>query len=304
VFIRFARRQLETLDYDPFHPMLVHLQRGTSVDEGLWSSFLYMAFYNLGSAYCAWTTTRPMQALPAIADRWSIGTQRRNLRASSVCKHVESLASQARPHGSLYSFFTHDFTGNEKADWLSLLNRLEGVWGNGRWGAYTTAELLQKVNQLPVQPATLGLEGATGPRKGLVVLTGLSAETSTEVMQVYGDALLAKLRSLFPNPRIPWARHGIDFAMTESILCDFYGLTKGRYYIGRDIDREAGRILSQSGRTDVDMGPLWAARATVFPPHLLAERRRTVLDIDYERARVYKETGLLADYRDDFPLLP
>ena len=136
------------------------------------------------------------------------------------------------------------------------------------------------------------------------MLTGLPVQTDHEVLQGYGDALLQRLRELFPNPGIPWARDGVDFAMTESLLCDFYGLTKGRYYIGRDIDREAGRVLSQNGRTGTDLTPLWAARAAVFPAHLLAERRKTVMDIDWQRARVYKEHGVLADYRDDFPLLP
>ena len=303
-FTAFAKRQLETRDYDPFHPMLWSLQRGMTKEEALWSSFIYMAFYSMGSSYCAWSSFEPLQKLPAQADGWHIGLQRRNLRASSVVKHIEDMSQKARPYGSIEGWLTDGFGSDLKQNWKILIARLESVWGNGRWAAYTTAELFQKANNLNVEPACMGLDGATGPRKGLIKLTGLPSSASLEELEAHGDALVEKLRELHPDPGIPWARHGYDYAMVESTLCDFYGLTQGRYYVGRDIDRIAGRIVAQQDRTDVDMAPVWGARAEMFPRYLLTEERKvTPTGVDWARAKVFKDHGVIADYRDDFMLM-
>tara|TARA_Y100000592_G_scaffold100966_1_gene184139 strand:- start:1814 stop:2776 length:963 start_codon:yes stop_codon:yes gene_type:complete len=302
-FIRFTKRQLETLDYDPFHPMLWEMQKGMDREGGLWSSFLYMAFYNIGSSYCAWTSFKPVTKPPVYVDKWAIGVQRRNLRASSVSKHIGSLVAKAEQHGGIYEYLTHRFSGKQEEDWHRLIEALEAVWGNGRWGAYTTAELMQKVNKVPVIPADLGLDGATGPRRGLSALLGVNTSTRTDVLQSYGERLLDKLQGLFPDPKIKWARNGVDYAMTESLLCDFYGLTKGRYYIGRDIDRAAGRIKAQEQKTDIDMSGVWKTRENVFPKYLLAEQRNTVLGIDNVRTKAFAQNGVLADYADDFMLM-
>lgn len=303
-FIAFAGRQLETRDYDPFHPMLWKLQEGMNAEQGLWSSFLYMAFYSMGSSFCAWSTSQPLERLPDHADGWHIGLQRRNLRASSVVKHVEDMSTKAREYGSIEAWLTDGFGKDLKANWRVLIDRLESVWGNGRWAAYTTAELFQKVNRLRVEPSCMGLEGATGPRKGLIKLAGLRKDVELDVLEAYGDALVAKLREIHPDPGIPWARHGYDYAMVESTLCDFYGLTQGRYYVGRDIDRIAGRMVAQRDRAPVKLDPLWDARAQMFPKYLLTEQRKvTPVGVDWQRAKVFQRQGVIADYRDDFLLL-
>ena len=303
-FKAFAKRQLETRDYDPFHPMLWNLQKDMHSEQALWSSFLYMAFYSMGSSFCAWSTSEPLEKLNEDADGWHIGLQRRNLRASSVVKHVEDMSSKARKHGSMESWLTGGFGVNPKSNWKILIERLESVWGNGRWAAYTTAELFQKVNNLNVEPACMGLDGATGPKKGLIKLAGLTQSASLKQLEDHGDALVEKLREMHPDPGIPWARHGYDYAMVESTLCDFYGLTQGRYYVGRDIDRIAGRIISQGSRATVDLDPVWKARSEMFPRHLLTEARKvTPLGVDWGRAKVFRDHGVIADYRDDFMLM-
>jgi len=303
-FSAFAKRQLETRDYDPFHPMLWKLQEGMNREESLWSSFLYMAFYSMGSSYCAWSTNKPLAKLPDHADGWHIGLQRRNLRASSVVKHVEDMSIKARKAGGIEAWLTEGFTSDLKGNWRLLIEKLESVWGNGRWAAYTTAELFQKANNLEVEPACMGLDGATGPRKGLIKLSGLGADADLETLEAYGDALVAKMRQIHPDPGIPWARHGYDYAMVESTLCDFYGLTQGRYYVGRDIDRIAGRMVAQQDRVDIDLKPVWDARAQMFPKYLLTEERKvTPVGVDWTRAKVFKNQGIIADYRDDFMLL-
>ena len=303
-FLKFSKRQLETKDYDPFHPMLWNLQKDADDESALWGSVLYMAFYSMGSAYQAWVTTDPLQVPPEESDKWHIGVQRRNLRASSVRAHLEDFSKKAKEHGGIRNFLTADFCGDPESDWEKLILQVESVWGNGRWAAYTTSELFQKVNNIPVVPSNLGMHGATGPRAGICRLVPKPKNTDVSVLEWLGGSLTKELKFRFPDPQIPWAKSGVDKAMVESLLCDFNSLAKGRYYIGRDIDRIAGRIVDQEKKTGFDMLPLWECREKSFAPYLLTEKRGvTTVGVDWDRAKMFLNHNAIVDYADDFMLM-
>ena len=71
-----------------------------------------------------------------------------------------------------------------------------------------------------------------------------------------------------------WAR-GVPFKVSEveTILCNWKALSKGRYYIGHDIDEMLGGVLSlpSTGEYAPVRKRLLAARAATFMPELLGE---------------------------------
>lgn len=264
-FVSFASLQLDCKDYDPFHAVLWGL-RPNEREERLWLCLNYMAFYSMGSAWVGQKRTDPLEVPGEWADELHIGQQRRNLRASSVRKHLSSLCEQAAPYGSLYAWLTNNFTGSPQLNWHKLCSTLGAVWGNGRWGAYTTAELLCKVGGLPATPCTFGMAGATGPRQGAELLAGRELDAS--VAAQVGQEMQRRLQS-HVDVRLPWIDK-IDHAVVESCLCDFYGLWRGNYYSGRDIDRMQYRInMNPQGLGD--LSAVWDARSEWLPDTHLGE---------------------------------
>jgi hypothetical protein len=272
------------------------------MEEGLWLSTLYMAFYNIGSAYAAFQASPPWRELPAWTGVLPVGVQRRNLRGGKVLHHLDDFIRLTRLYGSAYAFLTKGFIGDPKKDWTQLKANVSEPWGNGRWSIYTTAELYQKANKLPVWPCDIMNDDSTGPAAGLSKLFGVAAVDQTpDILDPLADRLFRYMRGKMKT-RIPYLPKGhYDYAMMESQLCDFNSLTKGRYYIGRDIDRDQERIkqaeeLLQLQNIRMSLSEVWEARGRVFAPRYLGEVQKWDGRQDYALQH-YKVTKEIADHK-------
>ncbi|HHZ95253.1 MAG TPA: hypothetical protein EYN67_06800 [Flavobacteriales bacterium] len=297
-FNDFARKQLKTKDYDPFHGLLIEVQKGLDPEQAVWLSFLYMAFYNPASAYYTFLRYPYPTRIPEDYDKLHIGKQRRNLITTSVTKHINSLVELSK-NGGAKEYLTKDFTNSKEDNWKTLLNNLRTVWGNGRWAAYTSADMFHKVNVFDVIPSTMEIDEASGPRRGVCDITGMANSSPSVVLEEYARWIHKQLSmSVVEYPE--YARLGVDMAITESLLCDFHGLKKGRYYVGRDIDRMHMRIQKVVSQTGESFGVLYRARQAVFGREYLSELNGRIVGIDLDRCKLFRDFGIIADYADNF----
>lgn len=311
-FVLFAQAQYDCLDYDPFHPVMHRLENDMPRWKAMWASTFYMAFYNPASAIIAleWSELTPTSVeLPEWAGQLPIGLQRRNLRGGLVVDYFQRWSEQLKRYDSLEQFLTKDFQGEPKADWYHLQDTLCEVWGNGRWSAYTLGELYQKVNNLPVWPDCIGNEGSSGPRAGIQCVMGEveeSGKAAVPLLDAKADTLFEMVRPIIKTsiPYLP--DNHLDYAMLESELCDFQSLQKGRYYIGRDVDRMQDRIqrtidtLIELGLLR-DMIPLldrvWGARYESFDKKFLGESNDWQ-GMSKEAKQFYRDHGFIACHKD------
>lgn len=310
-FTYFSQRQYDCLDYDPFHPMLWFLQRGMDTERALWMSTLYMAWYNMGSFWVAFNNCDVLKMPPAWTAKLPVGTQRRNLRGGKVLDHLGDFIRQAKKAGSIQNLLTYGMDGtifkkSGPQNWTYLKANVGGIWGNGRWSTYTTSELYQKVNRLPVIPNDIMNEGSTGPRTGLCYVYGCTPPTGNKVVPLLDELANQFHRLALPkiNTCIPYLSPGhYDLGMVESQLCDFNSLRKGRYYIGRDIDRDQDRLRSCSlalkalGKKDGVLDTVWDTRAAIFHKDYLGERSGWSGRTEYAK-RWYIKTGKVMSHKE------
>ncbi len=300
-FIHFSQRQYDCLDYDPFHPMLAKMREGMDYEDGLWLSTVYMAFYNIGSAWVAFKSAKPGGPLPAWAYKLPIGVQRRNLRGGKVKLHLDDFSAQAERAGSIREFLTKGFGAQPGANWRKLQETLAGVWGNGRWGCYTLGELYQKVNHLPCLPTDIMNDGSSGPRAGLAYLLGIPSELPVAELDQHAAELFHLMRPKIKTAIWYLPKNHYDFGMLESQLCDFNSLRKGNYYIGRDIDRDQERIadtwrvLKALGRPTKILDEVWKVREAAFDRMYLGEFNGWSGRTEYANMH-YVRTGQVADH--------
>ena len=304
-WLEFSQRQYDSLDYDPFHPILWHLQKGLPKEAALWSSTLYMAWYNIGSFYLAFHASDPLTTPPVWTAKLPIGVQRRNLRGGKVLQHLADFSEKARAAGGIKKFLTQGFGADRAKNWGLLTETLRSVWGNGRWSVYTLGELYQKVNKLPVLPTDIMNDGSSGPRTGLCYLHDCELDDIRKLDKLADRLFLCAWPRL--KTKIPYlARNHYDFGMMESQLCDFNSLRKGRYYVGRDIDRDQERLraaevaasgIPESSYTLRYLRDVYSARAKVFDHRYLGEFNGWLGRTEYAN-RYYVKTGKIADHRE------
>lgn len=274
----FAGRHLVSRDVDPVYPVLRKIEEDDP--EGAFHrSLLYIAYYNLGASETAWecyghnflALSRDGQML-----RLPTGTERRAHRdPARLAHHLKALAA-SRPGDYLW-------TRSARPDeaWRSLVAWAEGIWGNGRWASYKTAEVLWKVNGLRVRATDMGNDGSSGPRAGLRLFG--KAGTVEEADRI-GDELLADLRARGIQ---------IEIEELETVLCDFASMVKGRYYVGHDIDLMLEQLRDERISRSA-AGRILRARRETLPHEYLGElqgwRGR-----DVRLARRYAETGEIGD---------
>jgi hypothetical protein len=271
-----------TLDFDAEHPVLRWLiVRDSIPDEAaVWLSFLYMAFYDEASA---WVTFRASDPFTVPADvALPIGTNRRNLFGSRIRTHFESLAAERR---TAREWPRHDFTGDPAGDWDRLRASLGRVWGNGRFGVYTTAEMLQKVNDFPVEVTGFDNKGSSAPADGLRRLYGLDRDAPLAELDCRAEEAAGWVRALGCRPNYT----AVDRGVVESVLCNYSATCRGRFYSGRNVDRQQGRILRVEAMGH-DLTDIWDARAAVLRRADLGEFGGWV-GIDKTRLTHYKRTG-------------
>jgi hypothetical protein len=120
-------------------------------------------------------------------------------------------------------------TGDQRDNWRRCFTDLQMPEFNGRWAAYKTSELLQKVLAWPVEPTDAGHEHSTGPLQGLLTLDPTLQGQPVGVLDDVTEELRIDIEDHLSRPT--------DVAEVETILCDWHSLLDGRYYVGHDIDQ-------------------------------------------------------------------
>jgi hypothetical protein len=250
-FAAFARQMLETRDFDPnyFAVKGVVEARGYDLRTAYDFCVTFNGFYNFGSADRFFKDPNlDPAALP-------FGTSRRGFRGNrKVFAFIDGMRS-LRPLVMAYcmSSAPPDYR------WSSIYNALLQVPGCGHWSAYYVTDMMKVVLGFKISAPDFGFLGSspnmTGPTAGIALLTGRPLE------RVHGDVPLHQ--AVFAETvelGVPWT--GME--EMESVLCNYLSLRKGRYYCGRDIDRQ---IPMMQG-----LGPeWWEARRKFFPAECLGE---------------------------------
>lgn len=282
-FLRLVEGQFRSSDFDAEHPVFLWLVKryGLGLREGLWLSTLYMAFYDEASAICVFHRSDPFTVPRNI--EYPIDKNRRNLFGGKVRAHFESLAAICRRYPD---WPTHNFVGEPRRDWVILLGNLKEVWGNGRFACYTTAEMYQKVNGLVVEITGFDNKDSSGPADGIARLYRCSRDIET--LDRFGEEAFNLVASSGLKPTYV----GVDRGVVESVLCNYSGTCRGKFYSGRNLDRQQARIIRVEGMGEGLPKVLWMARKAVYPHSDLGELRGWV-GIDKDRLRSYKDTGAM-----------
>ena len=288
-YYQVCERCSSTGDYDPFLPMLWYLERDMAPEEALWYSCLFIAYYNPGSAWLAFSSCKSILRMPSV---WKLPMEsaRRSLYGGKIRGHISYLIEAARMAGGLLRFFTRGFGQDPKENWAILQNNIRQLPGCGRWVGYIFGGILRKVHGFPVCQPDMGNQGSSGPKNGLILLTGESTDAAADKL----------LKKTLKHITVHWWEHRhvpepeYDYGVQESTTCDFNSMNKGRYYIGRDIDRDQYRIRRAEKATGTRLRSLWTARRLVFPPQYLGELNGWE-GIDKERLKVYVQTGEVVD---------
>jgi len=281
-YLRWHHLQVATRDVDPAYPVLRAIvdQLGLDRDSAAWLVLLHVGYYQLGSALAAFAEVpKPAPPTPALL-RLPTGTERRAHRdVRQWDRHWRALLDAFDAHGGPYGWLTAAGT-----DWAALNDHLTRVYGNGRWAAYKTAELAQKVLDVPTVVADAGHAHSSGPRKGLALLHRIPGGNTAGDVAILDDLTTALAAELAES----------DIGQVETSLCDFHSLHKGGYYLGHDIDAMAEHLMKVPGAlTQV----AFDARAATLPPPYLAEAVGRPLVVERDRKRVYANTGRILERR-------
>lgn len=281
-FLRLIVRQFATSDFDTEHPLCLWLieREKLTYEQGLWLSFLYMAYYDEASAWATFRDSEPF-TVPENTE-YPIGTNRRNLFGGKIRKHFESLR---QCYKSVRNWPTHNFTGEPRRDWEQLKKNLGEVWGNGRFACYTTAEMIQKVNGARVEITGFDNKDSSGPADGITRV--YNCERSVPVLDAHGERAYQRVLRAKINPTYV----GVDRGVVESVLCNFSGICRGKFYSGRNVDRQQQRIMRVEAM-GVDLEELWEGRLATLNHGHLGELNGWE-GIDRKRLLHYRDTGEL-----------
>lgn len=288
-FLRFAERQFASSDFDAPQPVLIELGRSAGLDreQGIWLTLLQMAHHNEGSAWAAFNASEPFGDL---CSSYPIESARRNLFGGRINDHFASMRASMEPYGSGEAWLTNGFTDDPVENWCRLLDTLRGVWGNGRWAAYTSADMLQKVNGLKVCPPDVDNAGSTGPADGLRYLFGTCEGVAA--LDAFASRAFDALRAQVPIV-VPYLPTGhLDMGMLESLLCEWSSMCRGVYYSGRNIDRQQERITHVTMKHGLMLDEVWSARKAAYQRRHLGEYGGWA-GIDKVRLTHYARTGIV-----------
>ena len=268
-FALFCHWQLASGDVDPAYPLLRSVIRMRHLDDDEAHAFvlLYVAYYDLASALSVWPwhggpVSEPLSVLPT-------GTERRNLRGGiNLNRHLTSITEAAALAGGWRAWLTDGFTSDPAANWTLLQSRLREPYGNGRWAAYKTGEVLKTVLGYPLAPTDAGHDFSTGPRHGLgLFYPGVDGNGPQAI------ATLNKQTEALRNLLGAEFGVGMPVEQLETMLCDWHTTVDGRYYIGHDIDLNLGQlnkaVMERLHMHDYEL--LMLARAESFEPRWLGE---------------------------------
>src|SRR5687768_5231561 len=169
-FVTFGQELIASKDIDPLYDVLKVLEAGMDEDQALWFTFLYMTYYNLGSAVKAFKLQPHPGLLPPEAKAFACSTERRNLRGGKVIQHSENYLTWVREMGGQRKFlragWRDDFTHNYERFW----DTSQMIWNNGRWAAFKWSEILKKVHGWELAAPDMRMQFCSGPKAGLELL--------------------------------------------------------------------------------------------------------------------------------------
>lgn len=293
-YLAWHHAQVSSGDIDPMYPVLSALADswGLDVEGRAWLVYLHVVWYHPGSTLAAFQRVPTLADLPT--DEAGLealglldlptGTERRGHRSRpNLVAHLLRTPALLRIDGGAHGWARRALAGsNGTHGWTRLYDALTLLPGNGRWAAYKTAEMWQKVAGLPVQAADAGHAHSSGPRKGLADL-GLDVEgNSPAAISALNRNTTALARTL-GEP---------DVAQVETSLCDFHSLVKGHYYLGHDVDSMLEAWLSPRLPRGAIPDAAWDARASAFAPGLLGERNGW-MGVRKHLNGAYRDAGLL-----------
>jgi Alpha-glutamyl/putrescinyl thymine pyrophosphorylase clade 2 len=294
-FVRFATYEHTNSDLDAEYHVFEYLYRSMSTEEALWHSLLFVAYMHYGSVCKALQYVPTPAELPEALWRLPMDTERRAFRGGAIRYHIASLVHLYKQHGnSLENFLTQKFTSDPRHNWYVLGDTLTQIWGNGRWAAFKTREILYTANHFYIEPSNIENKGSSGPRQCLALFYPEIKGNSPMAISLL-DEQTNRLKSMLLS-------HGVNFSYLdmETIFCVFHDLVAGRSYVGLGIDVNLGQLtLKYNGeRTTLPPEhPAWAARKAVFAHKYLGELQGWDGE-DSERKTLYKRTGKILD-RDE-----
>jgi hypothetical protein len=182
----------------------------------------------------------------------------------------------------------HNFVGNPVKDWDILKQNINEVYGNGRFGTFTTAEMIQKVNGADVEITGFDNDGSSAPADGVSRIYKCDRNNLQDLdknaEKIYGDLLRLQMNPFYTKT---------DRGVTESVLCNLSGMCRGRFYSGRNLDRQQQRIKRVEGLGYTkELKPLWEARKQVFQHDFLGELNGWE-GISKPRLTAYRDEGKL-----------
>lgn len=259
-FVRFSQAHIASGDIDPMYPVLRQVYDDLKLfeEQRLWRTVLYVATYHIGSAWKLAalfpTPTALLNAQAGSMPNLPTGTERRCFRGrpDALELHLRSVAAQHPLLGWVNA------CGDGEEGWRRTREAFQTLPFGGPWSSYKWADLLACVHTRPITADDLGVGGGSesaGPIPGMVKLTGRPWKACATEKPLQ-RALLDECR--FAG--IPFK--GLD--QLETSLCDFNSLTKGRYYVGHDIDEQMEKLKD---------APIefWRARSKVFEKRYLGE---------------------------------
>lgn len=281
-YARFHKLALETWDVDPTYPVLNHIadELGLSLEDRIRLVMRFVAYYHIGSGLAAFTGQGPV--LPCATERRGHRDPRKLVRHLNALEELE-----AQPGGwTAWLNVAVESQVSRQAAWGALNRRIMEIYGNGRWAAYKTSEILWKVCGFKVEATDMGHAYSTGPRHGLdLLIPNLPQGNSAEGVRVLDEAserICTRLRSESLVASVE---------EVETTLCDFHALHAGRYYVGHDIDQMLRQLLDvQSNLTTTAL----RARLHTLPHAYLGEIHGWT-GPDVGRKQIYRKTGKVVE---------
>ncbi len=282
-FVLMTVRQYTSSDFDADHPMCKWLitKHQLSYVQGLWLTILAMAFYDEASAWVAFNRSTPF-CTPADC-KLPIDKNRRNLYGTQIIHHLDEVC---QAYHNRRDWPTTGFRGDPAKDWYTLKDNLRSVWGNGRFACYTTADMLHKVNGVDITVGDFENRSSSGPADAIQRITGCDRK-DVVALDKHGEEINQRILTARRHPTYTRSDRGT----VESVLCNFSGMCRGRYYPGRNIDRQQDRILrlTKLGHGKI-VDVLWEARQDIFRREHLGEFNGWV-GVNKPRLTHFKETG-------------
>jgi hypothetical protein len=260
-FKTFCLPYLSSHDNDPVYPVLkaVFDNRQLNILDRIWHTFLYLTWYNLGSAEKAFQLFPVAQIINSL-EVWPTGTERRGFRGERGTLIAQQMINRVVSANWIKGFldvFNKPFSTPEQR-WTYMYWMIQKIPYCGTWAAYKWCDLCKNVLGAIMSAPDIGMGGKgknAGPVPGMVQLTGENWVICAENIQ---------LQRQFYNRCL---QQGIPFQGMEEMetaLCDFNSLTHGFYYVGHDIDVQQEHL---QGLPQV----YWDARKAVFPHNFLGE---------------------------------